>query len=38
LADSDLPADQRTGLVLGFATVPEVQIAEAVQALCKAWW
>lgn len=37
LADSDVPADQRAGLVLGFAAVPEAQIAEAVQALCKAW-
>lgn len=37
LADSATPADQRAGLVLGFAAVPEAQIAEAVQALRRAW-
>ena len=37
LPDSTTPIDQRAGLVLGFAAVPEAQIAEAVQALCKAW-
>ncbi|WP_394560174.1 PLP-dependent aminotransferase family protein [Aquipseudomonas alcaligenes] len=31
------PADQRAGLVLGFAAVPEVQIVEAIQALRRAW-
>ena len=37
LADSRTPADQRAGLVLGFAAVPEAQIDAAVQALRKAW-
>lgn len=37
LADSAAPADQRAGLVLGFAAVPEAQIAEALQALRRAW-
>ena len=37
LADSALPADRRAGLVLGFAAVPEARIAEALQALRKAW-
>ena len=37
LADSSTPPDQRAGLVLGFAAVPEAQIDAAVQALRKAW-
>ena len=37
LADSATPPDQRAGLVLGFAAVPEAQIDAAVQALRKAW-
>ncbi len=37
LADSAEPEDRRAGLVLGFAAVPEAQIAEALQALRKAW-
>ncbi|HZX18177.1 MAG TPA: PLP-dependent aminotransferase family protein [Pseudomonas sp.] len=37
LPDSSTPEDQRAGLVLGFAAVPEAQIAEALQALRKAW-
>ncbi|MDD0842446.1 MocR-like pyridoxine biosynthesis transcription factor PdxR [Pseudomonas sp. Gutcm_11s] len=31
------PADERAGLVLGFAAVPEAQIVEAIQALRRAW-
>lgn len=37
LPDSTTPEAQRAGLVLGFAAVPEAQIGEALQALCKAW-
>ena len=37
LADSAEPEDQRAGLVLGFAAVPEARIAEALQALRQAW-
>lgn len=37
LDDTPGSVDQRAGLVLGFAAVPEGQIAEAVQALRKAW-
>ena len=37
LADSITPPDQRAGLVLGFAAVPEAQIGAALQALRKAW-
>ena len=37
LAHSAEPEDQRAGLVLGFAAVPEARIAEALQALRKAW-
>ncbi|MGV2835589.1 MocR-like pyridoxine biosynthesis transcription factor PdxR [Pseudomonas shirazensis] len=37
LADSDEPVDNRGGLVLGFAAVPEAQIADAVMRLRKAW-
>jgi GntR family transcriptional regulator/MocR family aminotransferase len=37
LADSSEPEDRRAGLVLGFAAVPEARIAEALQALRKAW-
>ncbi|MGL4318969.1 MAG: PLP-dependent aminotransferase family protein [Pseudomonas sp.] len=37
LPDSDTPPDQRAGLVLGFAAVPEAAIATALQALCRAW-
>lgn len=37
LEHSDEPVDNRAGLVLGFAAVPEAQIAEAIRALRKAW-
>ncbi|MBA1197484.1 PLP-dependent aminotransferase family protein [Pseudomonas plecoglossicida] len=37
LEDSDEPVDKRAGLVLGFAAVPEAQIADAVMRLRKAW-
>ena len=37
LADSTEPEDQRAGLVLGFAAVPEARIGEALRALRKAW-
>ncbi|WP_256829707.1 PLP-dependent aminotransferase family protein [Pseudomonas sp. Pse1] len=37
LADSVTPEDQRAGLVLGFAAVPEAAIAAALERLRKAW-
>ncbi|WP_342244656.1 MocR-like pyridoxine biosynthesis transcription factor PdxR [Pseudomonas sp. OTU5201] len=37
LENSSEPVDNRAGLVLGFAAVPEVQIAEAIRTLRKAW-
>jgi len=37
LEDSEVPVDKRAGLVLGFAAVPEGQIAEALMRLRKAW-
>jgi GntR family transcriptional regulator/MocR family aminotransferase len=37
LENSVEPVDNRAGLVLGFAAVPEAQIAEAIRALRKAW-
>jgi GntR family transcriptional regulator/MocR family aminotransferase len=37
LDDSATPADQRAGLVLGFAAVPEAQIAEALRLLRGVW-
>ncbi|WP_439860391.1 PLP-dependent aminotransferase family protein [Pseudomonas sp. MBLB4136] len=37
LANSEVPEDRRAGLVLGFAAVPEARIAEALQALRRAW-
>jgi len=37
LPGSSVPEDQRAGLVLGFAAVPEVQINEALAALRQAW-
>ena len=37
LADSEEPQERRAGLVLGFAAVPEAQIAEALAALRRAW-
>ncbi len=37
LPDSRTPDDQRAGLVLGFAAVPEAQISEALRALRRAW-
>ncbi|UII71522.1 PLP-dependent aminotransferase family protein [Pseudomonas sp. HN11] len=37
LTDSTVPADQRAGLVLGFAAVPEPAICQALQRLRKAW-
>jgi len=37
LEDSEVPVDKRAGLVLGFAAVPEGEIAEALMRLRKAW-
>lgn len=37
LPDSTTPQDERAGLVLGFAAVPEAQIAQALAALRRAW-
>ncbi|MNM43378.1 HTH-type transcriptional regulatory protein GabR [compost metagenome] len=37
LPDSAAPVDKRAGLVLGFAAVPEGEIAEALMRLRKAW-
>lgn len=37
LEHSTEPADDRAGLVLGFAAVPEAQIVEALQTLRRAW-
>ncbi|MDT4836258.1 HTH-type transcriptional regulatory protein GabR [compost metagenome] len=37
LDESAEPVDNRAGLVLGFAAVPEAQIAEAIRVLRKAW-
>ncbi|WP_044873277.1 PLP-dependent aminotransferase family protein [Pseudomonas sp. LFM046] len=37
LENSAEPVDNRAGLVLGFAAVPEAQIAEAIRTLRKAW-
>lgn len=37
LTDSEVPVDKRAGLVLGFAAVPEGEIAEALMKLRKAW-
>jgi GntR family transcriptional regulator/MocR family aminotransferase len=37
LPDSSTPADQRAGLVLGFAAVPEAAISAALGRLQKAW-
>ncbi|MFA7891514.1 MocR-like pyridoxine biosynthesis transcription factor PdxR [Pseudomonas putida] len=37
LNDSTCPVDKRAGLVLGFAAVPEREIAEALLKLRKAW-
>ena len=37
LAPSTTPADQRAGLVLGFAAVPEPAIAQALERLRRAW-
>jgi GntR family transcriptional regulator/MocR family aminotransferase len=37
LADTSLPMDQRAGLVLGFAAVPEAQIVQAIGLLRRAW-
>ncbi|MBW1245188.1 PLP-dependent aminotransferase family protein [Pseudomonas tolaasii] len=37
LAESTTPADQRAGLVLGFAAVPEAGIAQALARLRQAW-
>lgn len=37
LPGSSVPEDQRAGLVLGFAAVPEAQINEALAALRQAW-
>lgn len=37
LEDSEEPVDNRAGLVLGFAAVPEAQIADALMRLRKAW-
>ncbi|KPX79626.1 MocR-like pyridoxine biosynthesis transcription factor PdxR [Pseudomonas meliae] len=37
LPDFSEPVDNRAGLVLGFAAVPEVEIADALNRLRKAW-
>lgn len=37
LEDSEVPVDKRAGLVLGFAAVPEAQIADALMRVRKAW-
>ena len=37
LAHSTTPVDQRAGLVLGFAAVPEADIAVALARLRQAW-
>ncbi|MNP71311.1 hypothetical protein D3C76_1676810 [compost metagenome] len=37
LDESAEPVDNRAGLVLGFAAVPEAQIAEAIRVLRNAW-
>ncbi|MDF0733395.1 PLP-dependent aminotransferase family protein [Pseudomonas entomophila] len=37
LEDSEEPVDKRAGLVLGFAAVPEGEIAEALMRLRRAW-
>ncbi len=37
LPDSCTPVDQRAGLVLGFAAVPEAQISQALARLRQAW-
>ena len=37
LPDSSTPPDQRAGLVLGFAAVPEATISQALGRLRKAW-
>lgn len=37
LPDSSTPEEARAGLVLGFAAVPEAQIAEALSALRRVW-
>lgn len=37
LPDSATPADQRAGLVLGFAAVPQADIERALDALRKVW-
>jgi GntR family transcriptional regulator / MocR family aminotransferase len=37
LEDSSVPVDKRAGLVLGFAAVPEAQIAAALMRLRKVW-
>jgi GntR family transcriptional regulator/MocR family aminotransferase len=37
LPDSNTPPDQRAGLVLGFAAVPQSAIDDALQRLRKAW-
>ncbi|KPW65037.1 GntR family transcriptional regulator [Pseudomonas cannabina] len=37
LPDSSEPVDNRAGLVLGFAAVPEATIADALNRLREAW-
>jgi GntR family transcriptional regulator/MocR family aminotransferase len=37
LPGEEPPVDNRAGLVLGFAAVPEAEIAKALAALRKAW-
>jgi GntR family transcriptional regulator/MocR family aminotransferase len=37
LPESTEPEDERAGLVMGFAAVPEARIAEALKTLRKAW-
>lgn len=37
LEDSQVPVDNRAGLVLGFAAVPQAQVADALMRLRRAW-
>lgn len=37
LEDREVPVDKRAGLVLGFAAVPQAQIADALMRLRRAW-
>jgi GntR family transcriptional regulator/MocR family aminotransferase len=37
LPDSQEPEDQRAGLVMGFAAVPEAALIEALERLTRVW-